>query len=562
MFMILFSLVGWAQELSWEGMIQSYSNAIVSIKIASNRNFDTEKAGTGVATGFVVDAKNGLILTNRHVVEPGPVSSYAVLMNNEEIPLVPVYRDPVHDFGFYRYNPKDVQYMELPEIQLCSKCAQMGLEVRLIGNNAGEKISILPGTLARLDRNAPNYGTGKYNDFNTFYIQAAAGSSGGSSGSPVLSKEGMAVALNAGGSSRSASSFFLPLDRVERALALIQENQSVKRGTLEATFKQIPYDYASRLGVSKENTDAFRKAFPNANGLLVIQSVLSKGVSDQKLMTGDVLISLNEKLIKDFVSMETILDSAVGQTVDVVVERGGEVKRFVIPVQDLHSITPDKFVEACGGIFHELSYQMARHYNVPIQGVFIANDGYCFDVGGVKRKAVLTAVNGVRLESIEQFWSIIKAQEDGVDLDVEFYYLSDRLRVLHTAVPWSLKWFPTIRWTRNDTTGIWDKEEVPRTIQKSTVSSESPSYSKWDKRLERTLAPSLVTVDFKIPYLVEGVYGDEFRGTGLILEEGLVAVDKDTVPIALGDAHITFAGQVRVPARVEWLHPEHNIALI
>ena len=31
--------------------------------------------------------------------------------------------------------------MDLPEISLCSSCAQMGMEVRLIGNNAGEKIS-------------------------------------------------------------------------------------------------------------------------------------------------------------------------------------------------------------------------------------------------------------------------------------------------------------------------------------------------------------------------------------------------------------------------------------
>jgi pro-apoptotic serine protease NMA111 len=54
------------------------------------------------ATGFVVDATRGLILTNRHVVTPGPIIAEAVFNNHEEVPVWPVYRDPVHDFGYAR----------------------------------------------------------------------------------------------------------------------------------------------------------------------------------------------------------------------------------------------------------------------------------------------------------------------------------------------------------------------------------------------------------------------------------------------------------------------------
>lgn len=56
--------------------------------------------GGYTATGFIVDAKRGIILTNRHVVSPAPIVAQAVLTNYEEVDLKPVYRDPVHDFGF------------------------------------------------------------------------------------------------------------------------------------------------------------------------------------------------------------------------------------------------------------------------------------------------------------------------------------------------------------------------------------------------------------------------------------------------------------------------------
>src|SRR5271170_2855372 len=64
-----------ASPANWAQTLERIANGVVTIQIDSTRAFDTEWNTTSQATGFVIDAKRGLVLTNRHVVTPGPVTA-------------------------------------------------------------------------------------------------------------------------------------------------------------------------------------------------------------------------------------------------------------------------------------------------------------------------------------------------------------------------------------------------------------------------------------------------------------------------------------------------------
>ena len=561
---VALSAVSGPEDSRWTRTIERVASGIVTIQIDQVRAFDTEWNASSQATGFVVDAAKGLILTNRHVVTPGPVTAQAVFLNREEVTLYPVYRDPIHDFGFYRYDPSKLRFIKPAELKLHPEGAQVGREIRVVGNDAGEQLSILAGTLARLDREAPQYGVGKYNDFNTFYYQAASGTSGGSSGSPVLDIEGRVLALNAGGSSNAASSFYLPLDRVARALNLIQEGKPVQRGTLQTVFKYTPFDELARLGLKPETEAEVRKTEPGRTGMLVVREVQPGSMAEGVLEPGDILIRLVGQLADTFDPLSQVLDDKVGQAVKVEVQRGGVASTHELPVQNLDQITPDEYLELGDGVVHTLSWQQARHLNAPVSGVYVANPGYVLGSAGIPRGAVITDFNGTETKSLSDFEAVLRTVQDGAQVSARFVTIDDPRATQLKVVRMDRRWFPIRHCKRDDALGVWPCEEW---VNDGATKPEVPAGTRFatsDDPIINKLTPSLVMVDFDMPYSVTGITDRNYHGTGLVIDttRGLVLVDRNTVPVSLGDVRLTFAGTLEVPARVVYVHPIHNLAVV
>ncbi|KAB2057491.1 hypothetical protein ES319_A11G172500v1 [Gossypium barbadense] len=452
----------------WRKALNKVVPAVVVLRTTACRAFDTESASAGSATGFVVDKRRGIILTNRHVVKPGPVVAEAMFLNREEITVHPLYRDPVHDFGFFRYDPNAIQFLDYEEIPLAPEAACVGLEIRVVGNDSGEKVSILAGTIARLDRDAPQYTKDGYNDFNTFYLQAASGTKGGSSGSPVIDWQGRAVALNAGGKTTTASAFFLPLERVVRALKFFQkggesytskwEVVSIPRGTLQTTFLHKGFDEIRRLGLQSETEQMARHASAQGEtGMLVVDSVVPGGPAHNHLEPGDVLVRVNREVITQFLRLETLLDDSVEQNIELEIERGGTPLSVQLVVQDLHSITPAHFLEVSGAVIHTLSYQQARNFRFQCGLVYVSEPGYMLSRAAVPRHAIIKKLAGEEISKLEDLISVLSKLSQGSRVPLEYISYTDRHRRKFVLVTVDRhEWYaPPQIYTRDDSSGLW-----------------------------------------------------------------------------------------------------------
>ncbi|KAI8908791.1 trypsin-like cysteine/serine peptidase domain-containing protein [Powellomyces hirtus] len=554
------------QPPQWQNTIEKAITSIVSIRFSQVAAFDTDGPDTSEASGFVVDAKKGLILTNRHVACAGPFVGEAVFHDHEEVDVFPVYRDPVHDFGILKFDPSKIRYMPVNEIELAPSLAHVGLDIRVVGNDAGEKLSILAGSISRLDRNAPEYGELTYNDFNTFYLQAAASTSGGSSGSPVLSIEGKAVALQAGGHMRAATDFFLPLDRVARALKFVQAGKPVPRGTIQTQFMHRPFDEVRRLGFL-ESTEAYiREIMPTEVGMLVAETVVPKGPASAFLEEGDILLSINGQYMTKFVLLETILDDSVGKEVTVKVQRGGQDMEFVITVQDLHSITPDRYLEVGGAKLNNVSYQLARQFCVAVEGVYVAEPAGMFRLDGSDHGWIISSIDTKPTPNLDAFIAAFKEIPDMERIPVEYYSILDVHTKSVAVVTAERHWSGFRLAVRNDQTGLWDFTDLGKAPPPRPLKPITATFATLDQSLgtTATLFHSLVKVSMYIPCRIEGFPKSRKMGAGLVLDaqKGLVVVGRNIVPFTMGDILLTFADSIIIPGKTIFLHPTQNFAIV
>ena len=244
---------------------------------AQPRDREFRSAGSGV----VVDAQNGYIVTNAHVVKNASEITIT-LVDDVELKAEVVGADEGSDVAVLR-----VKDARLPaEIRLAdSSKVQVGDFVIAIGNPFGLQHTVTSGIVSALGR------TGVSRDGYEDFIQTDAAINPGNSGGALVGLDGSLVGINSVILSQSGGNigigFAIPANMVRSVMEQLIETGQVNRGQLGVTTLSLTPEFRKSLGLPE-----------NAQGALVSQVTEGSAAAKAGIEAGDVITSVGDEPIR------------------------------------------------------------------------------------------------------------------------------------------------------------------------------------------------------------------------------------------------------------------------
>ncbi len=186
------------------------------VQIPQYRQKGTEKRQVSSGTGFFVSSE-GLILTNKHVVED-TAAEYSIVTNNgETLGAKVLARDPLQDIAILKVEGGDFNFIPLGD----SNNIKVGQTVIAIGNTLGEfRNSVSVGVVSGLNRSLTASGSASGPEELQELIQTDAAINRGNSGGPLLDLAGRAIGVNtAMAVSAENVGFALPINIAKKNIA-------------------------------------------------------------------------------------------------------------------------------------------------------------------------------------------------------------------------------------------------------------------------------------------------------------------------------------------------------
>ncbi len=271
-----------------------------------NREDDQPRRVQSLGSGFVIDGKEGIIITNNHVIE-GADEITANFNDGTKLSAEIIGSDEKTDLAVLKVTPEtpltDVSFGDSDKIRV-------GDWVMAIGNPFGLGGTVTVGIVSARNR---DINSGPYDNF----IQTDASINRGNSGGPLFDMEGNVIGINTAIISPSGGSigigFAIPAKTAMSVIEQLREYGETRRGWLGVRIQEVTDEIAESLGMN------------HAMGALVAGVTDDGPAAKAKIEPGDVIIKFDGRKVEAMRELpRMVAETTIGKSVDVVVLRKGK----------------------------------------------------------------------------------------------------------------------------------------------------------------------------------------------------------------------------------------------
>ena len=356
------------------------------------RQREVRSAGSGV----IVDAKQGYILTNHHVVENADEIEI-FLADNTSLKAKVVGSDAGTDIAVVQVEETD----KLAQMPLGnSDLLEVGDFVVAIGNPFGLSHTVTSGIVSALGR------TGLSRDGYEDFIQTDASINPGNSGGALINLRGELIGINSaifsGGGGNIGIGFAIPVNIAKSIMAQLIEFGEVHRGLLGVSISDFNADTAEAFGIE------------DIEGALVQEVVSGSAAEDAGIKVGDVIVAVDDKTVDSASELRTTIGlRRTGETVRIKVVRDGKNQTLKATLTELTSSQQMAAVDINANLSGaELEDYAGGGQEYTDLGVLIAavEPGSPAFLRGLRANDIIIAVNNNRVRNLDELAEAAEGQ--------------------------------------------------------------------------------------------------------------------------------------------------------
>jgi Do/DeqQ family serine protease len=282
-----------------------------NIPDSAQRPRDVESTGSGV----IVDAANGYVLTNNHVIENAEAVEVTT-KDNRRFQARIVGRDPETDVAVLKIDARNLKTVPFGD----SDRLEVGDFVVAIGNPFGLGQTVTSGIVSALGRSG--LGIEGYEDF----IQTDASINPGNSGGALIDLRGRLVGINtailAPGGGNIGIGFAVPINMARAVMEQLIQYGEVKRGRIGIAIQELTPEIATAIGTRR------------VEGAVVARVEPSSPAARAGLEPGDLVVAVNGTPVRSMAQLRNKIGlTRLGETLQLTVERKGQVKNVTAKVE-------------------------------------------------------------------------------------------------------------------------------------------------------------------------------------------------------------------------------------